>query len=249
VRADCDLVWYYNDSPAALGLSSAPLSPEPRDSLPQQKWPSAKQCADVRRQKLIREALRQLSPRLQCILECAYEARGITLQDNAEFDLCAPLMARIMQRLRLCRSAEDKEKLKEIAESAPGGWPMSSRPLRKLYTLRQAAHQVLGWDDSRAAAQRLKRLIVRRQRQTGDAIMVQSCAHATYVITEQSMRDHLPEFFSKRSELARLLKKELEEVNDKLAELKLRDNALAASIRKLRGEVRQLSASAQCDSL
>ena len=119
MRADCDLVWYYNDSPAALGLSSAPLSPEPRDSLPQQKWPSARQCADVRRQKSIREALRQLSPRLQCILECAYEARGITLQDSVEFDLCAPLMARIMQRLRLCRSAEDKEKLKEIAKSAP----------------------------------------------------------------------------------------------------------------------------------
>ena len=125
---------------------------------------------------------------------------------------------------------------------------MSSKPRRKLYTLRQAASVVLGWDDSRAAAQRLKRLVVRRQQETGNAIMVQSCAHATYVITEQSMRDHLPEFFSKRSELARLLKKELEEVNDKLAELKLRDNALAASIRKLRTEVRQLAPAAQRDS-
>ena len=95
------------------------MSAEPRDGLPQQKWPSARQCASVIRQKKIREALHQLSSRLQDILECAYNARGITLQDRIEFDLCAPLMARVMQELRLKRSEKDREQLKEFARRAP----------------------------------------------------------------------------------------------------------------------------------
>ena len=118
---------------------------------------------------------------------------------------------------------------------------MSFEQARRLLTCRQAAVAVLGWADTRASGQKMLRVVKRRERQTGVNILVKDGgATSPFLITEARLRDHFPELFSKRNEVARLLKQQLEDVNDKLAELKLRDNALAASIRDLRSDVRKL---------
>lgn len=97
IEPDLDLIWYFHDSASELGLHAISLS-ECIQEPARQRFPTAKMCRAAARQRAIREALRQLSPKLQAVLECAYQVQGLTTQRRAEHDLAAHLVARVKAR-------------------------------------------------------------------------------------------------------------------------------------------------------
>jgi len=101
VKPDPDLVWYFCDSASELGMRAAHISDDQLcgSNVPEQKWPTARMCKAVHRQREIKDALFQLSYQLQSVLECAYTPQGITVQQRHEHDLVAPLIARILVRM------------------------------------------------------------------------------------------------------------------------------------------------------
>ena len=115
LQADADLIWYFQDSARELGFRASPIGHEPQSNVPTQNWPSASQCKAARRQTNVRRALRQLSSGLQSVLECAYEARPMTVENRHKYDLAAPLVERIFLRWRMTNpSKEDKKKLEAL---------------------------------------------------------------------------------------------------------------------------------------
>ena len=113
-----DLVWFYTDSARELGFHASPMSAEPHSNLPTQKWPSASQCRAAVRQRKIREALRQLSTQLQSVLECVYDSKMTSVDERHKYDMAAPLVARILTRMRLA-SKDDQKKLKILIQNTP----------------------------------------------------------------------------------------------------------------------------------
>jgi hypothetical protein len=119
-RPDPDLVWYFCDSASELGMHAQALSDDglTGGNWPEQRWPSARMCQAARRQREIREALRQLADNLQSVLECVYSAQGLTVQERFVHDLAAPLVARAISLARHA-SATDRLRLSAFVERAP----------------------------------------------------------------------------------------------------------------------------------
>jgi hypothetical protein len=120
MKPDPDLVWYFCDSDSELGLRAQSISGDnnTHSNWPEQRWPSAKMCRAARKKTKIEAALYQLSHRLQWMLKCAYEAQGLTVQERHEHDLCAPLVARALLRMRGA-SEDDKKQLRALIFNAP----------------------------------------------------------------------------------------------------------------------------------
>jgi hypothetical protein len=119
IEIDPDLRWFYQDSQRELGLQASPIMPQiGASNVPEQHWPSAGMCRAARKQRDIRAALRQLSHRLQSILECAYGSREMTLQEKHKYDLAAPLIARVLTRMKMANKEEQKQ-LKALVQNLP----------------------------------------------------------------------------------------------------------------------------------
>ena len=119
MQADPALAWYYNDSAAELGLRAQWIS-ETHIPGVQQRWPTRQMCGAARRQRKIRNALEQLSPRLQSLLETVYVARSIPLDKRHEFDLAAPLIERVRAVLEQgVIGKEERKVLEHVIAAAP----------------------------------------------------------------------------------------------------------------------------------
>ena len=119
-QPDRDLVWYFCDSASELGMRAAAMGDDSfgASNTPQQHWPTAKMCRAARRQRDIRDALHQLSGQLQSVLECTYEAQGLTVQERHAHDLAAPLIARVLMRMKEATPPQQK-KLRNLIQNAP----------------------------------------------------------------------------------------------------------------------------------
>lgn len=119
MKPDPDLVWYFCDSASELGMHAAAIGGDANcgSNVPEQNWPSKKMCKAAGRWRKIRDALFQLSATLQCVLECAYEAQGLSVQDRFEYDLSAPLVIKARARMKGA-SADDKKKLEALISNA-----------------------------------------------------------------------------------------------------------------------------------
>ena len=89
------LTWYYHHSAAEVGLSSSPLAESTQHSC-EPPHPTERQLRAAERQAGIRRALRELSPRLQAILECCYELRPHGTQLIHEHGIAAGPVARAL---------------------------------------------------------------------------------------------------------------------------------------------------------
>lgn len=120
MKADPALVWYFCDSAAELGMRAAPINGDGAavTGWPEQRWPSQRMCNAARKWRAIRGALFQLSEQLQSVLECAYSAQGLTVQERFEHDLAAPLIAVALSRMRRATPA-DQRALRAFIERAP----------------------------------------------------------------------------------------------------------------------------------
>ncbi len=119
MKPDPALVWFYNYSAAELGLRAQWIS-ETHIPGAQQRWPTRQMCGAARRQRKIRDALKQLSQRLQSLLETVYVARNIPLNRRNEFDLAAPLIERARAVLEQgVIGKEERKVLKHVIAAAP----------------------------------------------------------------------------------------------------------------------------------
>ena len=123
-----DLVWFYTQSAGELGLRSASLCPLFLPTEP--PTPSGAQLSAARKQTRIRVALRELSPRLQSVLEGCYEPRPHSAQIRHEHGLAAGLVARVISELTLAISTGHKPVAGEF-----------DRQVALSYMLVQAAHE------------------------------------------------------------------------------------------------------------
>jgi len=112
-----ELAWYFNDAAADLGFKAQCISGAPSGGYIQ-SFPTQKQCNAARKQTRIREALRQLSAKLQSILESAYSPCAFGVQLTSEHGLAAGIVARCHSQLRGA-SPEEKEQLHAIVKAAP----------------------------------------------------------------------------------------------------------------------------------
>lgn len=96
--------------------------------------------------------------------------------------------------------------------------------------------------DDKLGIQSLRRDIQARERLTGAKILTQlsQAPNAPLVTTLPTLRNHFPEWFDTRSEMAELLREYVEKINEDIAELKSRDNALASRIRANTRDLRSL---------
>lgn len=76
-------------------------------------------------------------------------------------------------------------------------------------TLRRAAVELFGWPNTRASAVRLRRTIARREKALGVEIAVRNGpSPSPWYVTLSLLRDHMPELFSRRDEVLRLVRSE-----------------------------------------
>ncbi len=102
--------------------------------------------------------------------------------------------------------------------------------LRPYLTLRQAAAE-LGMGAGRQPAQRLRRQLRARELALGYEFVLRGpTARSPWLVTMPLLRDNCPELFSPRDELAKLLRAEIERIDDELAELRARDQVIARDI-------------------
>lgn len=109
-------------------------------------------------------------------------------------------------------------------------------------TLREFA-QRRGMRTDRVAMQRLRRKLKARQKRLGRTFLFRFSdgENAPIFVTEPEMRQHCPELFDKRAEAIEMLREHVGHLDEAIAELKLRDRALAAKIRETRNMVVELS--------
>ena len=85
--------------------------------------------------------------------------------------------------------------------------------------------------DGRVPAQRLRRLLLAREDVLGVRFVIRGRTdNSPWHVTEPLLREHCPELFNRRDELASMLRRELDVIRDQIIELKERDKALARSL-------------------
>ncbi len=121
------------------------------------------------------------------------------------------------------------------------------RTLSPYLTLREAAAE-LGMGDGRIPSQRLRRMLLEREIGLGLRFMLRGRSrNSPWRVTEPLLREHCPELFDRRDELAQMLRRELDVMRDQIIELRERDKAIAqqlgARIKALRIRVDRLHGS------
>jgi len=91
-----DLLWYYCDSAAELGMRASWPDGMPHGEA-EQRWPTPRQCHAARRQKRIAEALRQLSPMLRGVLECCYDGQRVSPNELSRYSLTSHLIEKAIR--------------------------------------------------------------------------------------------------------------------------------------------------------
>lgn len=101
---------------------------------------------------------------------------------------------------------------------------------------------LLGLPRDRRHKQKLRRHLKGRQRCTGANFLVRQsdAPNSPLLVTLASLRQHCPELFDRREEALEILRETIEELRQDALEGKARDKALAAAIRSLKAEVRDL---------
>lgn len=99
--------------------------------------------------------------------------------------------------------------------------------------------------DGRVPASKLRRMLIARERDLDVLFIVRGpTANSPWRITEPLLREHCPELFDRRDELAQMLRRELDKIRDEVRELRERDRAIAQSfgskLRALRERVDRL---------
>lgn len=116
--------------------------------------------------------------------------------------------------------------------------------LSKPLTMRQAAAE-LGLGDDPPAGRRLARLIRKREQETGKKILLGGGAGRRLLVTKASLRKHFDDLCDEGGFFNQVLKEQRDWVRDEVKVLEGRDKALAASIRAVRREVRDLTKAVQ----
>lgn len=121
--------------------------------------------------------------------------------------------------------------------------------LSRYMTLKEAA-TLLGMGSSRHTARRLGRIIRRQERRLKVTVLHRdkSKKNSPALVTLATLRHHLPELFDSRSETLELVRENLRVLTDNVAELRLRDKALAARIRQNTQAINQLLEASQSES-
>jgi hypothetical protein len=98
----------------------------------------------------------------------------------------------------------------------------------------RAAAAELGWSDSRHSARRLARYLRRKERVLGVQIIQRTsdAQNACQFVTLATLRQYCPELVDRRSEALEIIREHVNGLHDSVAELRLRDSALAARIRE-----------------
>jgi hypothetical protein len=97
-------------------------------------------------------------------------------------------------------------------------------------TLRQAAIE-LGMGNGRQPAQRLRRQLRARELSLGYEFVLRGpTARSPWLVTLPLLRENCPELFSPRDELAKMLRAEIDRIDDALAELRARDQVIARDV-------------------
>lgn len=120
---------------------------------------------------------------------------------------------------------------------------MSRRPhITRYLTLREAA-ELVGMGSSRRSARRLLRLLRRKERRTGSEIVIRlsDAPNAACVTTIPLLRQYCSELFDTREETLEIVREYVDDLRDAVAELRLRDQALAARIKVNTEAIRRLS--------
>lgn len=99
-------------------------------------------------------------------------------------------------------------------------------------SVRRAA-ELLGFKgEARTAERRLRRFIRRRERVTGETILVRvgTDRKERHLVMLPLLRQHCPELFDTRAEAEELLREQFESIEDKLHRLERQDEALAQEL-------------------
>lgn len=114
--------------------------------------------------------------------------------------------------------------------------------LTRYLTLREAA-ELVGMGVKRSSARKLGRLLRRKERRSRTEILIRlgDAPNAPVVTTVPLLRQHCPELFDTREEALEIVREYVDDLRDAVAELKLRDKALAARIRENTNAIRELT--------
>lgn len=96
--------------------------------------PSSQQLAAARRQTKIRAALRQLSPRLQAVLEATYEPRPLSAPLRHEHGLAAGVVARALSALSPATTASERKQIEITIRAAHVLVTLAHEAFELLYT-------------------------------------------------------------------------------------------------------------------
>ncbi len=110
-----------------------------------------------------------------------------------------------------------------------------------LLDLTQAARLLGVGEGTKRPDEVLLRLLEKKENATGHQIMTRlggSGRGVRYRVTLTAIRDYCPEFFSKRDEMAEVLKEQFEALEDRIAELYQRDSAIAREIAGIKETIR-----------
>jgi hypothetical protein len=108
---------------------------------------------------------------------------------------------------------------------------------RALLDLHRAAEAVGVGTGAKRPAQVLQRLLEAREREVGHPIMLRISGTGRgvrYRVALATLRDHCPELFSNRDEMAEMLREKLEDIDDRITDLYQRDTAIAREVAALK---------------
>jgi hypothetical protein len=109
-----------------------------------------------------------------------------------------------------------------------------------LINLREAAAIIGVGKGAKRPDEVLLRLLKVKEHETGHKIMTRLAGNGRgvrYRITLTAIRDYCPEFFSKRDEMAEVLREQFGLLEDRIAELYQRDTAIAREVASLKETV------------
>ena len=160
-EVELELIWYYQDSPAALGLSAMPIEPQVGGKA-DNPGPGAAELKAVRRQRLIFHALMAVKAHHRDLLAICYQARRVDPELAAKWGPAAQPIARCEAKSnadcltvqRLVRSAHDAyatARAKHDEEHAEAvRWAVDAGKAREAYGL--ASSRATRLRPTRAAA-------------------------------------------------------------------------------------------------
>lgn len=102
--------------------------------------------------------------------------------------------------------------------------------------------QKLGYGESSAAVQRLRRQLKAKEKRCGQKFLIRlgEGVNSPLYVTESVIRQFCPELINGRDEMAEMLRDYIRELEETIVELKARDRALGSRIRANRIEIQKI---------